>query len=466
MLNLSVENIVNYTKLNFCGITLLTWWIVMNVGSEVTADSDLPDEVQVIFKGSARPKDEPFPDGTIKPHDLEKAIEGVGSDDFNRKFPNGIKLFVAENDSVITFPSLRRVHEYLDALKVERAHQKFLLVLNAAFNGNLLSESRVDNLLKMVFDPDPVITYDMSFTNPHDSPVTMFFSIDGNIGPLSFQGPAKASLDVSVTDTGGAAGANLDVIQTFSVSAEDSAGNVVNRFVDFTILQGNATNSTPASDLAFDDRNSFAAAGETPVGMRIGTDLTLSAGDTARLSGYFAIGDENSPIPSNEELAVLLEFVESWIPEFEVSLLGDFDSDGSLDVDDIDQLTATLGGNDLDTFDLDGDGVISQSDRTVWITELANSFFGDANLDGEFNSTDMITVFQAAEYEDGVAGNSLWSEGDWNGDLDFDSGDLILAFQDGGFEQGPRVTEAVPEPTSFLALCGWLAFLAATYRLR
>ena len=60
---------------------------------------------------------------------------------------------------------------------------------------------------------------------------------------------------------------------------------------------------------------------------------------------------------------------------------------------------------------------------------------GDANRDGQFNSDDLVLVFQAAEYEDGIVGNSDWSEGDWDGDGEFGSKDLVLAFQFGAYEE-------------------------------
>ena len=59
---------------------------------------------------------------------------------------------------------------------------------------------------------------------------------------------------------------------------------------------------------------------------------------------------------------------------------------------------------------------------------------GDANGDGLFDSSDLVTVFQAGEYEDGIPNNSTYEEGDWNGDGEFDSGDLVLAFQGGHYE--------------------------------
>jgi hypothetical protein len=78
-------------------------------------------------------------------------------------------------------------------------------------------------------------------------------------------------------------------------------------------------------------------------------------------------------------------------------------------------------------------------------------------LDGEFNSSDLVQVFQALEYEDDIAGNSTWGSGDWNADGDFTTGDLIVAFQDGGYEKGAFVTvQSVPEPSA-LALFGLAA---------
>ena len=62
--------------------------------------------------------------------------------------------------------------------------------------------------------------------------------------------------------------------------------------------------------------------------------------------------------------------------------------------------------------------------------------YGDANLDGRFDSSDFVHVFQKGEYEDGITGNSSWSEGDWNGDSEFDSADFVVAFQAGLYETG------------------------------
>jgi hypothetical protein len=83
------------------------------------------------------------------------------------------------------------------------------------------------------------------------------------------------------------------------------------------------------------------------------------------------------------------------------------------------------------------------------VNDRIGTWIGDANLDGEFNSTDLVLVFQAGRYE--RLENSNWSQGDWNGDQLTNSSDLVAAFRDGGYEKGPRVTvAAVPEPTSLM----------------
>lgn len=58
---------------------------------------------------------------------------------------------------------------------------------------------------------------------------------------------------------------------------------------------------------------------------------------------------------------------------------------------------------------------------------------GDSNRDGTFDSSDLVLIFAAGEYEDGIESNSVWETGDWNGDGDFDTTDLVFAFQSGGY---------------------------------
>lgn len=99
---------------------------------------------------------------------------------------------------------------------------------------------------------------------------------------------------------------------------------------------------------------------------------------------------------------------------------------------------------------MNGDSSVNLEDHRVWVRDLTHTWYGDADLNGEFNSNDFVQAFQAGKYETGAEAG--WSEGDWNGDGIFDSSDFITAFQDGGYEQGPRTDAVVPEPGGVVLL--------------
>jgi hypothetical protein len=129
---------------------------------------------------------------------------------------------------------------------------------------------------------------------------------------------------------------------------------------------------------------------------------------------------------------------------------GDFDRDGSLDIDDVNELSKAIRARTNDPrYNLTSDYAVDKNDLESWVHGGRRTYFGDSNLDGEFNSGDLTEVFKAGIYEDAVSGNASWQHGDWNADGEFDSGDLVAAFQDGGYEKGPRpATSSVPEPGS------------------
>jgi hypothetical protein len=153
---------------------------------------------------------------------------------------------------------------------------------------------------------------------------------------------------------------------------------------------------------------------------------------------------------------------EAFLVELSPDLPGDFNRDGQLDALDIDELSVVVReGSHPKRYDLTDDDLVDGDDRDVWVHELKRTYFGDANLDGEFNSSDMTQVFAAGKYESDNYAN--WSHGDWDGDGLFDSSDMVTAFVDAGYEKGPRATVAtVPEPTSVLLLIlGTLSVLVA-----
>lgn len=204
----------------------------------------------------------------------------------------------------------------------------------------------------------------------------------------------------------------------------------------------------------------------TTIDTQDGEGFTPAAtGDTLRMNAVINDGDFEGT--EGQDTHALLWLVEDdprtpwqgaedvWVVGLELTgpegPTGDVDGDGDCDADDIDLLSERIRNGETDAqFDLNGDGNVDNGDRIELVSVLKNTWFGDANLDGEFNSNDLINVFAAGGYEsENPAG---WATGDWNGDGLFASGDLISAFADGGFENGPKVQAAstVPEPSALI----------------
>ena len=139
---------------------------------------------------------------------------------------------------------------------------------------------------------------------------------------------------------------------------------------------------------------------------------------------------------------------------------GDFDGSGGLDVADVDMLSDEIvAGTHGGSFDLNGDSFVDQTDLELWVVDLRKTWIGDANLDGEFNSSDFVAVFSTNKYEKDETAS--WAEGDWNADNRFDTADFVSAFSAGGYEKGPvGAAQAVPEPTSIGLLSIGLLLLA------
>ena len=140
-------------------------------------------------------------------------------------------------------------------------------------------------------------------------------------------------------------------------------------------------------------------------------------------------------------------------------IVGDLNYNGELDLGDLNIMTQNAAlmsdGHQVSEaqlrLDMNGDDAVDVNDIHHWVTDLKDSWIGDANLDGEFNSGDFVDVFATGKYETGEL--ARWSEGDWNADERFDSGDFVAAFKDGGYEMGARAAvAAVPEPSSLLMM--------------
>ena len=117
-----------------------------------------------------------------------------------------------------------------------------------------------------------------------------------------------------------------------------------------------------------------------------------------------------------------------------VYAIGDTNLDRHVDTADIDYLYRQIQSNGSEpNCDLNRDHRVDGEDVQMLVESVLGTAFGDANLDGLVNSSDLVYVLGNGEYADEIPDNSTWTEGDWNGDQEFDSSDLQLMLQNGRF---------------------------------
>ncbi len=103
------------------------------------------------------------------------------------------------------------------------------------------------------------------------------------------------------------------------------------------------------------------------------------------------------------------------------NLIGDFTGDGNVTAADIDMLYNAINfGSSVTYYDLDGSGVVTQTDVTYLREHILNVFAGDANLDRIVDASDLNAV-AVNWWRDNGAG---WADGDFNGDGKVNAFDL------------------------------------------
>jgi hypothetical protein len=113
-----------------------------------------------------------------------------------------------------------------------------------------------------------------------------------------------------------------------------------------------------------------------------------------------------------------------------------------LDAPDVDLLSEAVGFDQQLRYDLTEDGIVDAADRKFWVRELADTHFGDANLDHQVDFTDFLALSASFSMNGG------WAMGDFDGNGGVDFADFLLLSANFGPANGTLAT--IPEPSSHL----------------
>ena len=189
---------------------------------------------------------------------------------------------------------------------------------------------------------------------------------------------------------------------------------------------------------------------ETPLPGAYGFKLSLSSDNmaVAESDPFFIVFQFGI---DEEQFGDALDAFDDLLGEIP-GILGDFNNDGFLSAVDIDLLSReVLAGTHTAAFDLTNDQMVNELDRSTWVEELANTHFGDADLDGDVAFADFLSLSQHF----GALGG--WVEGDFDGDGTVAFPDFLQLSGNFGLS-GSGPVASVPEPTGL----GWLAALLVT----
>ena len=183
----------------------------------------------------------------------------------------------------------------------------------------------------------------------------------------------------------------------------------------------------------------------------------LVAFDNALTEGTVGLIPATSPTQMFESFAVDVTYDDV---TFLASVVGDVNQDSVLDVGDIDRLTQAVTESETSLFfDFNQDREVTLEDRRVWVEELAGTFFGDVDLDGEVQFADFLVLAENF----GEAGG--WSHGNFDGVGTVDFPDFLLLAENFGLSNEPAA-KSVPEPASLLLLVASTLFCAAHRQCR
>ena len=180
----------------------------------------------------------------------------------------------------------------------------------------------------------------------------------------------------------------------------------------------------------------------TPVASLSATDSTYASGHSGIVVAATA-ADRMSP-------------GDAAFDNYLATVPGDFNEDIVLSAEDIDLLSAEIDSSEpRGWFDLNNDDMVDQDDRSVWVHDLKQTSFGDADLDGKVDFADFLLLSGSFSKSGG------WAMGDFDGSGDVAFADFLILSENFGASKANIAS--VPEPScQFLVLLG----LASSLGLR
>ena len=224
---------------------------------------------------------------------------------------------------------------------------------------------------------------------------------------------------------------------------------------------------TADADPGFDDVNNtwlLASIGYTPTELgsanlflQIGEiGMNQANGDSSELFARFGSASD-AALNAKSQRCVSSATSDASIQVIE-PIVGDFNHNGMLDAGDIDLLsTEAANETHVEAFNLSGDALVNNVDRTFWVEDLKGTFFGDADLDGTVAFNDFLTL--SANF--GQSGG--WLAGDFSGNHEVDFSDFLQLSSNFGASQAALAAAVVPEPMGLDVVAG-LFFLVCVLR--
>jgi len=134
-----------------------------------------------------------------------------------------------------------------------------------------------------------------------------------------------------------------------------------------------------------------------------------------------------------------------------VAMLGDLDGSGAVNAADIDVLYGHLPSTDP-AYDVNGDWAVDQQDADTLVHDVLGSEYGDADLDGDVDVWDYLTLKVAATREPPLPAPG-WADANFDGLDGVGYADYVLARDHFGWSAGPRApSAAIPEPATLTIL--------------